>query len=308
MKTLPLPIGATLVAIFLPLLVFFVTVGIMSIPPDTHGIDTLHGRDLFRAHCGSCHFAKAGFPAHHGPNLYQIGRVGGERRPGLSAPQYILESILEPNVYIAPSSRPGMPSNIVAELPPEEIRHIIGFLASCGAFPDYDAVQQLEIPDRRTATTTEVVVSRENMEAAHQLLSGKGTCLECHSVYNVPEARFHAPALFGVGLSDTAAIRKAIVDPYAEIKPMYNTVQVALNSGEVMSGRLISRNSKELTLSLRKANGQLVSRRVSIDEIEHEEGNPVIIPATMSLMPNGFAELLTPDELNSIMLLINQLN
>jgi hypothetical protein len=292
----------------LPLAAFFVTAGVMSIPPDTHGVDIVAGRDLFRAHCGSCHFAKEGFPAHHGPNLYQIGRLGGQRRPGLTAPQYILESILEPNAFIAPSSRPGMPSNVVAELPPNDIRNIIGFLASCGAFPDYNQIVQLEIPDRRTDRSAEVQVSRETMEMAAKLLEDKGTCLQCHSVYNVPESRFHAPAIFGVGLTDGNAVRKSIVEPYAEIKPSYRTVQVALTSGEVISGRLISRNDKQVILSVRDEQGQLANRQIAIDDIEQEDDQPVIAPSTLSLMPDGFAKSLTSEELDAVLLLIHQLN
>ncbi|MCA9211784.1 MAG: c-type cytochrome, partial [Planctomycetales bacterium] len=86
----------------MPLVSFAGAVAVMSIPPNTQGIDIVAGRDLFRAHCGACHFAKEGFPAHHGPNLHDIGSKAASRRPEQTAAEYILESILDPSAFVAP--------------------------------------------------------------------------------------------------------------------------------------------------------------------------------------------------------------
>ena len=295
-------------ALLLPLAAFLATAGVMSIPPDTGGVDIVAGRDLFRAHCGSCHFAKMGFPAHHGPNLHEIGRTGALRKPGLTAPQYILESILDPTAFVAPSSRPGMPRNVVAELPPEEIRNIVGFLASCGAYPDYDEIGRLEIPDRRTDQGTSTLVQLADMELAEDILKGKGTCLQCHALHSVPESQVYAPALFNVGLTDRKLVRESIVDPYKEIKPNYHSVNVVLQNGQIVNGKLMSQTADQLIVCVRDQNGELQLAPIAMDDVEKEDGQPLVEPSPTSIMPTGLEKLMTSDELESVLTLILQLN
>ncbi|MCA9151724.1 MAG: c-type cytochrome, partial [Planctomycetales bacterium] len=199
--------AAWLLPVMLPLICFGAAAAIMSIPPDTQGVDIVAGRDLFRANCGACHFAKMGFPAHHGPNLHEIGRTGAHRRPDMTAPEYILESILDPAAFVAPGSRPGMPLNVATQLTPEEVRNIVGFLASRDARPDYAHIRQLEIPDRRTDENESIHVGREQMDVAWRVLTEKGQCLECHTLYATPNDRIMAPALFSAGLTDRQYVR-----------------------------------------------------------------------------------------------------
>ena len=297
-----------LAATALPLAVFGIASAVMSIPPDTQGIDIVAGRDLFRAHCGSCHFAKVGFPAHHGPNLHDIGKTGAARKPDFSAPQYILESILEPSAFIAPSGRPGMPPNVAAGLAPNDIRNIVGFLASCGAFPNYDDIVQLEIPDRRPPPTERTHVRLADMLLAENVLREKSACLGCHSLYAIPDGRVFAPALFGVGLADMAAVRESVVDPQRVIHPKYKSVTVALTDGEVISGQLIAKSESEVTLGLADDRNRFVMRRIPIGEIEQTGGELEIHESQTSIMPSGFDKSLSPQELEAVITLIHQLN
>lgn len=297
-----------LLAGLLPCLAFIATAGVMSIPPDTQGVDIVEGRELFRAYCGSCHFAKVGFPAHHGPNLHEIGRTGATRRTDMSAPQYILESILDPAAFVAPSSRPGMPRNVGAELSPDELRNIVGFLASCGAYPDYDEIVRLEIPDRRPPDTATTIVRKEEMELAEQLLLDKGRCLNCHSRYHVPEAQVFAPGIFNVGLSDKQQLHQSIVDPHREIKAGYQSVSVILQNGKVVSGRLLSRTDAELMICVVDEQSQLSLQRVALADVETEDGQPLIEESSISVMPADFDKLLSEQELTALITLISQLN
>jgi putative heme-binding domain-containing protein len=295
-------------AVLLPIVVFFTTAGVLSIPPNTQGVDIVEGRDLFRAHCGSCHFAKVGFPAHHGPNLHQIGRTGAARKPGMTAPQYILESILDPTAFVAPSSRPGMPRNVGAELPPDKLRNIVGFLASCGAYPDYSEIVRLEIPDRRTGADDSTIVRREEMELAEKILQDKGGCLNCHSRYHVPESQVFAPGIFNVGLSDRQQLHQSIVDPHREIKAGYHSVSVVLQNGKVVTGRLLARTDAELTICVVDQQNQPTLQRVAVADVEVEDGQPVIEESKISMMPSDFDKVLTEQELTALITLISQLN
>ena len=235
-------------ATVLPLICWGATAAFMSIPPNSRGVNIVAGRELFRGHCGACHFAKMGFPAHHGPNLHEIGRTGATRKPNMTSAQYILESILDPAAFVAPGSRPGMPLNMGAELSPAELRDLIGFLTSCGAVPDYTELEQLEIPDRRTPNTAPLTISRQAMEVAESVLRDKGGCLQCHSLYSNPDDRILAPALFGVGMTDRVHVHESLVRPSQVMKPRYTCVALELSDGTSVSGQLLYRDAHRVVL------------------------------------------------------------
>ncbi|MCA9138720.1 MAG: c-type cytochrome [Planctomycetales bacterium] len=296
------------ISTLLPLATFGTTLAFMSVPPNTRGIDLDSGGELFSVHCGSCHFAKVGFPAHHGPNLHDIGNTGALRRPNQSAAEYILESILDPAAYLAPSGRPGMPANVAAELAPEEIRNIVGYLASRGAFPDYDEILGLEIPDRRSAAAEPTLVRHADMELAERVLREKGACIQCHSLDNSPEGAVFAPGLFGVGLGNAKAVRDSIIDPHRDIHPRYKMATVLLASGQIVSGNLVSRDDDRLTLCTKDSQNRLTMKEISLADIEHNNGQPVIKESQVSLMPEGFDKSLTEQEIDAVINLIRQLN
>ncbi len=173
------------------------------------------------------------------------------RKPNQSAAEYILESILDPSAFVAPSGRPGMPPNVAAELDPEDIRNIVGYLASRGAFPDYDEIMKLDIPDRRSEQTEPTLIRLKDMQLAEHVLREKGSCLKCHSLYSVPEGKTFAPGLFGVGLNDAKAIHESLINPDQEIKPQYKSVKVLLENGQLVSGQLVSRSDERLVICTR---------------------------------------------------------
>jgi putative heme-binding domain-containing protein len=226
----------------------------------------------------------------------------------MTAAQYILESILDPAAHIAPSSRPGMPPNVAAELPPDEVRNIVAFLASCGARPHYEDIVQLEIPDRRTDASQRTAVRREDMELAEQVLRDKAACLSCHSLHHVPESKVFTPGIFGVGLADKQRLRESVVNPSKEIKPHFRCVRVTLASGRMLTGHLMSRDEQQLLLCQRADDGQLVTCTIPLADVEHQDGQPLVEPLSQSLMPTGFDQLLTPAELDALVTMIFQLN
>ena len=87
------------------------------------------------AGCGSCHKIGAIGEAHKvGPDLTYIGLTAGERVPGMTAAEYIHQSIVEPNAYLAPECPntpclPGiMPQNFATRLSAEQIATMVTFL------------------------------------------------------------------------------------------------------------------------------------------------------------------------------------
>lgn len=84
--------------------------GSTSAPPEPRAELTADGAQLFRAKgCASCHDgpdSRALFAAEF-PSLEDAPAWAGERRPGLSAAEYLAESIAAPAVFVSPEFRPG---------------------------------------------------------------------------------------------------------------------------------------------------------------------------------------------------------
>jgi mono/diheme cytochrome c family protein len=295
------------VSLVVTLTLWAATVGWISRPPATGGIDVVAGSGTFRDRCGACHIVEKGISTHHGPNLYDIGKVAATRKPPLSAAEYILESLLDPDAFVAPTNHRGMPKNLATKLSPEEIRNVVGYLAGRGAAPDYQQIRELNIPDLRPTGTTRVI-RRDQMELADHLLSGRATCLECHSRYRNAEYLVFAPGLFSVGLSDPALVRESIVDPSKQIAPMHQSVNVVLADGREISGKLISRTDDQLLLLSRNARNEWVPMQIPLASVEQEDGQPLVEPSPLSPMPTGFEQLLSKEELDAIVTMIEQLN
>ena len=93
------------------------------------------GKQVFSsAGCGSCHtFAAAGSTAKVGPNLDQLAKAAGSRRPGESAEAYVKESILKPGAFTVKGFPKGvMPSNFGEQLSGGEVDALVEYLLGGG--------------------------------------------------------------------------------------------------------------------------------------------------------------------------------
>ena len=89
-----------------------------------------NGKDLFaKQACSACHVIEAGKPATVGPNLSNIGNRAAARKPGYAAEQYIWESILNPNAFLAPGFGAGiMPQDFRQKLSDQDLKDLIAYL------------------------------------------------------------------------------------------------------------------------------------------------------------------------------------
>lgn len=85
--------------------------------------------------CQGCHTLTAvSVTGNVGPNLDGIGTRAGTRKPGFSAEEYIRESILMPDAFIAPECPTGacpggvMPKDFGVRIPPPELDALVSFL------------------------------------------------------------------------------------------------------------------------------------------------------------------------------------
>lgn len=90
---------------------------------------------ILNAGCGNCHKIGELGEAHKvGPDLTYIGTTASERVPGMSAEEYLRQSILEPNAYLAPecpntTCLPNiMPQNFHLRLTDDQVNTMVAFL------------------------------------------------------------------------------------------------------------------------------------------------------------------------------------
>jgi len=90
--------------------------------------------------CVACHTIKGvgGAAATIGPGLSRLGAVGGIRVAGLSAAEYVEQSIRDPAAFVRPNCPTGpclpgiMPTTYGETLTAEQIATIVGYLATLG--------------------------------------------------------------------------------------------------------------------------------------------------------------------------------
>jgi cytochrome c peroxidase len=96
---------------------------------------------LDRGGCGSCHIipGMAGADGTVGPDLSRLGAVAGKRRDGMSAVEYIRQSIVDPDAFVAPPARNDdryetgvMPVQFAKTLSQDDLETLVEFLAALG--------------------------------------------------------------------------------------------------------------------------------------------------------------------------------
>ena len=99
-----------------------------SEPPATEPI--ARGRQLYQfLGCANCHEPNL-FGQRLGPPIDHIGTVAPTRRPGVSAEDYIRQSILDPGAYLVPGYQDSMPRDLGRDLSPTDLDALVAYLLS----------------------------------------------------------------------------------------------------------------------------------------------------------------------------------
>lgn len=105
----------------------------MACAPEPIATDPVaRGRQVYRAlGCASCHEGSL-FDLFRpvGPPLNEIGLVGRKRVPGMSAEDYIRQSITDPGAFVVPGYPDSMPRGLSRDLSPEDLAALVAYLAS----------------------------------------------------------------------------------------------------------------------------------------------------------------------------------
>jgi mono/diheme cytochrome c family protein len=91
------------------------------------------GEQIFTAAgCAGCHtFSPAGSNGTIGPNLNDLAAAAAKREPGKSAEEYVRESLLKPEAFLAPGFGNAMPS-FEGRLTDKQIQALVDYLLKSG--------------------------------------------------------------------------------------------------------------------------------------------------------------------------------
>ena len=271
------------------------------------GVNPEAGEAIYwgKGKCSTCHSLGDRGSAVRGPNHENVCakatelRVPERQATGAAhiqtATDYLVESIVEPDVYIVEGFQAAMPEVYLPpiSLTPEEILAVITYMQAQGCEPDPTAINLP--PEVLNAAAAEVEGGAafnlvvEGDPAAGQALffdeEGPAACIKCHSVAG--EGADVGPELTDVAATQTLEyIYESIMDPSAQIASGgYEPVLVQLMDGALISGIISAED--EATLTIKDKEGVVTT--VNKSEIQRERR----YPDEPSIMPSNFAELLT---------------
>ena len=142
------------------------------------------GEEIYRTKgtCEVCH--RIGQKGTRAPDLAGVGGRAAKAKPGMSAKQYIVQSLIDPNAHVVEGYPPIMPA---VDKPPiglnrSELWALTAFLQSQGGTVD---VVLDDIPKTAGAAATAGAAPPPlklpgDPKAGAAVFSGKGTCIACH--------------------------------------------------------------------------------------------------------------------------------
>lgn len=97
---------------------------------DAQAGEVLYAQQLIgtQAGCVTCHSLEPDVVL-VGPSLSKIGSEAGSRVSGLSAEEYLKQSILEPDAHLAEGFPAGiMPASLAGELSEQQVSHLVAYM------------------------------------------------------------------------------------------------------------------------------------------------------------------------------------
>ena len=264
--------------------------------PVTAAVSWQRGRWVFfgKGRCIVCHKVEAIGDGQRGPDLTEIGIVAATRRPGQSAAEYLLESIVKPEAFLVPEYGEHMPK-VNREgifLEPDEIRSLVVYLSSQGkdAGPDVDQLARLAEPTIPPAGASVLVDSKGDPNHGWEVYrSEKATCFKCHSLHG--SGGTIGPDITNLStFQSLRQVKESIEQPNKVIVHGYNEVSIVTQRGFEFVGVVVHEDATEIHLSDAQGKVQVVLKS-DIDEIT---------PLKASNMPSGFVQQITPAEYENL--------
>ncbi len=273
------------------------------------GVSPEAGESIFwgKGKCHTCHQIGTRGSAVRCPNLGDVAARAEERvkeraaqgKPGMTATDYIVESISFPNDYIVDGFKAEMP--FVYEPPislnQEEIMAVITYLQTLGGEVDQSAIK---IPDEVVkkigSGKKDAVAWAPYMEGDPEVgealffdTESRAGCAKCHTVKEKGEKI--GPELTTVaGTRTPQFLVESIVTPSAVIASGFEPYLIITTDGEYITG--VKKSEDDEWFELANQEGELIE--IHKDDIE------TIATQTTSIMPN-FAKTLNMEEFHNIL-------
>jgi mono/diheme cytochrome c family protein len=175
------------------------------------------GEEIYKTKgtCEICH--QIGQKGTRAPDLAGVGSRAAKTKPGMSAKQYLIEALINPNAHIVEGYPPIMPA---ADKPPiglnrSELWALTAFLQSQGGTVDVvldDIPATAGAAGGAGAAPAEVKLPGDE-KAGKAVYAGKGGCLACHKAKDIPGTPV-GPDLSQIAKIQTPDyIMKKILDP-----------------------------------------------------------------------------------------------
>jgi mono/diheme cytochrome c family protein len=149
------------------------------------------GEEIYKTKgtCEICH--RIGQKGTRAPDLAGVGARAAKAKPGQSAKQYLLESLINPGAFVVEGYPPIMPA---VDKPPialnrSEVWALTAFLESLGGTVDVtlnDIPATVGAGGGGGAAAAAVVKIPGDPKLGKAVFMGKGTCLACHKAGDVP--------------------------------------------------------------------------------------------------------------------------
>src|SRR5919197_4994160 len=206
------------------------------------------GEEIFhtKGTCEICH--RIGQKGTRAPDLAGVGARAAKTKPGMSAKQYIIESLLQPNAYIVEGYPPIMPA---IDKPPiglnrSELWALTAFLESQGGTVD---VKLDDIPKTAGAAAAGGAPAELKLpgdpRAGEGVFAGKGGCIACHKAGKIgaspggPDlsqiARIQTPEYIMGKILNPAAMGTVAGYPKGVMPPMFGQTLTAKEYMDLVS-------------------------------------------------------------------------
>jgi mono/diheme cytochrome c family protein len=174
------------------------------------------GEQIFhtKGSCETCH--KIGEKGTRAPDLNGVGARAAKRKPGSSAKQYLIESLLDPGAYIVegyPNIMPHVDKPPIA-LNRSEVWAVVAFLESLGGTVDVklDDVPATVGAGGAAGAPAEASIPGDP-KAGETVFTAKAGCIACHTAGKVAGGKV-GPDLSQIAKMQTSEyIMKKILDP-----------------------------------------------------------------------------------------------
>ena len=233
--------------------------------------------------CLTCHTLDPSAPKSRCPDMTDVGTRAATRKPGMTAKEYIIESVYEPHKFLVTGYGNIMPPvwKPPISLSNLEIETVIAFLQNQGGEVDLTPFKPpVDIGSAVAEIEALPPILTGDPERGKNVFVNTAKCIACHNVAGVEKPTGQtldegvevvaAPDLTEIaGVNSLRYIEESILKPGAQIVSGYGSVTVKTGGGSIQ-GTLDSQDNEKVVLRVKDAAGNEEERTIQLSEIDPE--------------------------------------